>query len=255
MTRKRGYPGFTLIELLVVIAIIAILAAILFPVFAQAREKARSITCISNLRQMAGAAMMYSQDYDEHVVPAWMGYPSGAVGFQELLVPYMKSNRLCVCPSREPSKVGWEGDPAQWGGYAHNHDTLGWNDSVSMAAIRRPANLVYFQDSGTLSFATDAGTTRPIYEDFKRDPDSQNKSIFPCWEHFRAPGTLDLPSGGVFDWGCDLPLPVSRHSQMSNVAFCDGHAKTLKISSVWIRPGEDFNEYWHGERQAYNKDY
>src|SRR5438093_1557307 len=152
--------GFTLIELLVVIAIIAILAAILFPVFAQAREKARSITCISNLRQMVGAALMYSQDYDEQTVPAWLGYPTGAVGFQELLQPYVKSNRLMVCPSREGSKVGWEGDPAQWGGYAHNHDTLGWNGSVAMAAIKRPAGLIYFQDSGAVSFSSD----KALYE-------------------------------------------------------------------------------------------
>ena len=66
--------GFTLIELLVVIAIIAILAAILFPVFAQAREKARAISCISNLKQIGTASMMYTQDYDETIVPAGNRY-------------------------------------------------------------------------------------------------------------------------------------------------------------------------------------
>jgi len=66
VSRKRG---FTLIELLVVIAIIAILAAILFPVFAQAREKARAISCLSNCKQMGTAVLMYAQDYDESIVP------------------------------------------------------------------------------------------------------------------------------------------------------------------------------------------
>ena len=68
-TERRSTHGFTLIELLVVIAIIAILAAILFPVFAQAREKARAITCLSNTKQVGLAILMYSEDYDEMIVP------------------------------------------------------------------------------------------------------------------------------------------------------------------------------------------
>ena len=71
--KRRGSGGFTLIELLVVIAIIAILAAILFPVFAQAREKARATACTSNLKQLDLALMMYGQDYDENMPTC--GYP------------------------------------------------------------------------------------------------------------------------------------------------------------------------------------
>src|SRR5207237_2473920 len=70
----RAPRAFTLIELLVVIAIIAILAAILFPVFAQAREKARAISCVSNQNQLGKGAMMYSQDYDERVIPMYLHY-------------------------------------------------------------------------------------------------------------------------------------------------------------------------------------
>src|SRR6266536_3521479 len=102
-TPKRR--GFTLIELLVVIAIIAILAAILFPVFAQAREKARSAVCTSNLKQILLAARMYSQDYDGHLMPAWM--PNFGTGgepqnyWMYLALPYTKSFDFSDCPSAE----------------------------------------------------------------------------------------------------------------------------------------------------------
>jgi prepilin-type N-terminal cleavage/methylation domain-containing protein/prepilin-type processing-associated H-X9-DG protein len=93
--------GFTLIELLVVIAIIAILAAILFPVFAKAREKARQSSCLSNSKQLALAMLQYAQDYDERWV-LWFHYGGGATlyPFSQLLLPYMKSEQIWVCPSR-----------------------------------------------------------------------------------------------------------------------------------------------------------
>ena len=69
---RKESKGFTLIELLVVIAIIAILAAILFPVFARAREKARAISCLSNMKEVTLASLMYSQDYDELIIPEWL---------------------------------------------------------------------------------------------------------------------------------------------------------------------------------------
>src|SRR5262249_44741707 len=99
MSQRR--KGFTLIELLVVIAIIAILAAILFPVFAQAREKARAISCLSNARQIGTGITMYSQDYDETIVP-WLqmtGLPRNDTARQDynswvdLLQPYIKNGQ------------------------------------------------------------------------------------------------------------------------------------------------------------------
>src|SRR2546423_1079147 len=109
--------GFTLIELLVVIAIIAILAAILFPVFAQAREKARAISCLSNTKQMGTAALMYAQDYDEVLVPAGNRYahqnvqcfngnsnfnanPRAWVDWEIPLLPYIKNTDIFICPDR-----------------------------------------------------------------------------------------------------------------------------------------------------------
>lgn len=98
--------GFTLIELLVVIAIIAILAAILFPVFAQAREKARSISCVSNLKQLGLAYRMYMEDYDEMVVPDYE-YVNGAANgyttllwYPDIMWPYVKNAGVFVCPDR-----------------------------------------------------------------------------------------------------------------------------------------------------------
>src|SRR5689334_10975610 len=98
----RSYRGFTLIELLVVIAIIAILAAILFPVFAQAREKARQSVCLSNQKQIGTAIMLYVQDYGE-TYPIYDYYPKEDIYWFDMINPYVKSssNRSSVfrCPS------------------------------------------------------------------------------------------------------------------------------------------------------------
>ena len=93
--------GFTLIELLVVIAIIAILAAILFPVFARARDAARKTTCISNLKQLGTGILMYAQDYDECLVPVQVGTCQAADSFTwgDLVQPYVKNTELLRCPS------------------------------------------------------------------------------------------------------------------------------------------------------------
>ena len=96
--------AFTLIELLVVIAIIAILAAILFPVFAQAREKARAIVCLSNLKQLSLAYLMYEQDYDEMVVPdyEYVNPPtySKILWYPDIMWPYVKEAGAFICPDR-----------------------------------------------------------------------------------------------------------------------------------------------------------
>jgi len=92
--------GFTLIELLVVIAIIAILAAILFPVFARAREKARQTACLSNMKQLSTANRMYATDYDNRIVPYALGSdPGGCAGYFLRLDPYIKNQQLWNCPS------------------------------------------------------------------------------------------------------------------------------------------------------------
>jgi prepilin-type N-terminal cleavage/methylation domain-containing protein/prepilin-type processing-associated H-X9-DG protein len=100
--RKKG-PGFTLIELLVVIAIIAILAAILFPVFAQAREKARMTGCLSNMKQIGLGLMMYVQDYDQ-TYPR-IRFVGGDYVWRNAIEPYLKNQGILACPSNPRSKL------------------------------------------------------------------------------------------------------------------------------------------------------
>jgi len=108
-TRKTG---FTLIELLVVIAIIAILAAILFPVFAQAREKARAISCLSNTKQIGLGLAMYVQDYDEQMPAAFAsiapvnGGTCNVMPYENQIAPYIKNKQIFVCPSDGLPRTG-----------------------------------------------------------------------------------------------------------------------------------------------------
>src|ERR1043165_4000225 len=111
----RKSNAFTLIELLVVIAIIAILAAILFPIFAQAREKARQAMCISQMRQVGLGLQMYTQDYDETLPHnnsmdvQHFGKPNAPVSFLSAIMPYTRSRKIFVCPSSvSPVSLGYD---------------------------------------------------------------------------------------------------------------------------------------------------
>lgn len=124
MFGKEKNNGFTLIELLVVIAIIALLAAILFPVFARARENARKSSCSNNMKQIGLGILQYTQDYDEVFPRRAYAYPSGEVRWQQVIMPYVKSVQLFRCPSNTQgtnNTIGaLEGYPAIPRSYAYN---------------------------------------------------------------------------------------------------------------------------------------
>jgi prepilin-type N-terminal cleavage/methylation domain-containing protein/prepilin-type processing-associated H-X9-DG protein len=155
MRRPRG---FTLIELLVVIAIIAILAAILFPVFAQAREKARATSCLSNQKQLGTAMLMYAQDYDE-MYPLWRAeglpktpeHPNGIITWVENMQPYCKNKALWLCPSdNTPGRSAT--NPRTQNSYWLNAYIFRWSGlakyppSVTLAEVRYPATSILFSD-------------------------------------------------------------------------------------------------------------
>ncbi len=147
----RSRCGFTLIELLVVIAIIAILAAILFPVFAKAREKARQTSCLSNMKQINLAVLMYSNDYDEKYPGVRMCYQVNGVGvsWRRLVIPYIRNQALFQCPSAT-DRLSWceESDLGMPTSYAfatagcdqtHQYFCYCCDRVVALAAIERPA--------------------------------------------------------------------------------------------------------------------
>ena len=145
--------GFTLIELLVVIAIIAILAAILFPVFARAREKARQASCTSNVKQIMLGVIMYAQDYDE-MLP---GRRKGTVGtptfncganwalWPELITPYVKNTQLFICPSNAGARgYGWN-----YQNFGYFSGTSGYSSTCgrAMAQVTQPAETIIIGDN------------------------------------------------------------------------------------------------------------
>jgi len=170
MTRR----GFTLIELLVVIAIIAILAAILFPVFARAREKARQASCLSNVKQIGLAINMYVQDYDETMPPAVAGTPPNIYMTYELLDPYIKNTQIWECPSKPDSvvlsalgkrNVSYSfdvGTPMPSGSWRLFGAPVAGTYSCSLAQITNPSTTPLMCDARG---SVDAGFTSTIVED------------------------------------------------------------------------------------------
>jgi prepilin-type N-terminal cleavage/methylation domain-containing protein/prepilin-type processing-associated H-X9-DG protein len=197
--------GFTLIELLVVIAIIAILAAILFPVFARAREKARQTACLSNVKQLSLAIQMYTQDYDEMLIPSRQGNVNGALIWPAYLTPYVKNTQVFICPSAAgQSQYGeiWQDRGPLSLGLNRDLEDRNTNVAYALAVFQEPANNILLADSTPAATGTGSGGGRGFQVQGDRQPDTQS-----------AIG--------------------SRHNQGTNVGFLDGHAKWYAAARIW----------------------
>lgn len=231
--RSRAKQGFTLIELLVVIAIIAILAAILFPVFAQAREKARQAACQSNLKQIGTAVMMYAQDYDEMYVaggpidgiasnapwPNCQGWPcnkpNGNDNWAARVMPYIKNHFVFVCPSANNGAVN------NWAGMTSSGCCV-----YNNAARQRPISLWFSADFGGHQLTDDPATLVPPASMAEVDEPASRVIIGENGRLRNRPDTLrGRPSEGPrrraarwWDW-------YNPHGGGQNMIFADGHVK------------------------------
>lgn len=270
----RRRIGFTLIELLVVIAIIAILAAILFPVFAQAREKARAISCLSNCKQIGTAQMMYLQDYDEAFGFAWgennnshyiaglqpyiknsfgvVGTPASAIGvWQCPSTPTIGRNRVSAAYSTNGNLMGvaysWNGGP---GTESRVHKSL------SMAAIQRPAEVISIAETNRVMFPDGNADTGTDFirvgvpgggdGDIKGPRDCSDSGQIACrwyalqnkcYDYTNFENTIKDPN--ITGWR--QKQLAFRHSKAgvgtgsANVVYADGHAKAVQFGRITPR--------------------
>lgn len=289
MKRRTLRKGFTLIELLVVIAIIAILAAILFPVFAQAREKARAISCASNEKQMGLAVLQYVQDYDEAwpIGCVWGGdggandtfnYQSTWVGKVQ---PYVKTLDIFGCPD-DPEAFQFKRKYGAWGNIGQSYAANAYTQGVG-ADGRDVLHGPFLFDTGPVSDGvmwteenpmTDGRISFPsdtvmISEKYAADSDYANRLtgyMNNCFEGgwyaslFTGPNvvggdlTQPIPNGqlpaAAYPNGPDGGVSA-HHQGMANFVFCDGHVKAMNPIKTNPCPGSHPEEnMWDATRKT-----
>ena len=188
---KRS-KGFTLIELLVVIAIIAILAAILFPVFARAREKARQTACLSNVKQLNLACLMYAQDYDDRLFPIFYHVLGTRYDWINLLDPYIKNQQIKKCPNYPEYAYSYALNSSF--GYILADGRVSGSPWCPMGRITEPANTLLVGECNSAN-----------------------------------PG--HNPIVGLY-WTNSVPEVFQRHNDGSNMGFCDGHVKWYSAETI-----------------------
>ena len=250
----RPHAGFTLIELLVVIAIIAILAAILFPVFAQAREKARAISCVSNEKQMSTALLMYAQDYDE-TFPLWnqaawiTDGPDGCNpnfdgNYQETsadlwdakLVPYVKNGHPeIVAPDKHDYSGVWHCPDGELGNkyrtygvsYGFAFDLPGYctreGQGLKVASVDAPSKFIMVGETG--------GDPNTGFPDGVNSNDG-NGGLMNLPKYFEG---YAIFNNLAYDYSKDRERPY-RHSLGANYAFNDGHVKWMRAETPFPHP-------------------
>ncbi|BDI29945.1 hypothetical protein CCAX7_19960 [Capsulimonas corticalis] len=245
--RKTVKLGFTLIELLVVIAIIAILAAILFPVFAKAREKARQISCLSNEKQLGLGLLQYSQDNDEVLGQAWHGnggYQAsdptpGNVKYKwmDAIYPYVKSTQVFHCPDFNndlstptaptgnyvPYQQLTGPDDTHYGSYSMNASY--WDSNTVGGGCKSPG------DSSGLGLAT---LSHPATTAWIMDGEGSYQVDWPVTPNYVTKGDLQIVGAGTMNGtgnNGDGSM-VNRHTGVVNIIWCDGHAKAMRMEAL-----------------------
>ena len=261
MNKHTPRSAFTLIELLVVIAIIAILAAILFPVFGKAREKARQTSCQSNMRQLGIAVSMYVHDYDETMPPiAAVNKPQGT--WRNLIQPYIKNAQVTACLSNPQGKKYEIQDLGSGNQLVSNFTSYAGVTCVSgigrcgfsgsgtaartIAHYTSPANLIMIVEStnaGTRISIDNAGNTTvdgvstPAFRTHppKFSASCVGPSLTPITPN---PGSATCNSAGALFAG---------HSGMSNFLFADGHIKAMKPLATMNKDNGTGTNLWDFE--------
>ena len=220
--------GFTLIELLIIIGILAILAALLAPVMAKAREKVRSFTCLSNLRQIGTATTLYAQDFDEHFAGP---NPDPYSWMPDLHQPYLKTWRVWICPADTEAKL-WDGQwdsPSFvvrisyiWNAYIFQGDPADWRRSLAFAQVPVTSSTILWMDGyanrGWVNEAAPLSTPNP-----------KNAYIHNAYGDNLNTSPKD-PSAGECALHHDRRLDTV-HLGGGNYTFVDGHSKWLLPSA------------------------